>query len=97
MQSKGVQDVVLMILEPHPKSNLPLLDNCRFCCESDRTITYLREQLCNKKLKCNPSRSFFIYTGKTLLVGDQTLGKIKNLYADEDGFLYLTYSEMDVY
>ncbi len=42
MQSKGVQDIVLMILEPHPKSNLPLLDNCRFCCESDRTITYLR-------------------------------------------------------
>lgn len=42
MQSKGVQDIVLMILEPHPKSKLPLLDSCRFCCESDRTITYLR-------------------------------------------------------
>lgn len=30
-------------------------------------------------------------------VGDQTLGKIKATYGDDDGFLYITYSEMDVY
>lgn len=62
-------DVVLIILEPHPKSNLPLLNHCTFACESYSTLTYLRQQICRKKLKLNSNFSLFLYTGKKVLIG----------------------------
>lgn len=68
-QSDAPSDLVFIILEPHPKSTLPVLENCRFCCEADRSLAYLKEQICNKKLKINPNRSLYLYTGRVLLVG----------------------------
>ena len=65
--------------------------------EADRPLTYLREQIHKKIQNFSPSQSLFLYTGNVMLVGNNTLGSLRDLYQDQDGFLYINYAEMDVY
>lgn len=60
--------MVLLILEPHRKSYLPLLGNCRFCLEKQNTVNYLREQIFVKKLNMSPNNNLFLFIGKKMIV-----------------------------
>lgn len=41
---RGQKNIILIILEPHSKIEITkyLRDLCRFCCEAERTLVYLR-------------------------------------------------------
>lgn len=55
-------------------------------------ISYIR-----KNLKMSEKDSIFLIVGKTIANSNYTVGELYKIYAEPDGFLYVTISESEVF
>lgn len=87
---------VPIILEKDPKCTLENLEKKKYICSQDYTVQQFLSSI-RKKLRADKSVGIFVFlNGKELLSGDSLLNEIYHQKKDEDGFLYMMYSEHEV-
>lgn len=67
-----------------PKSKLLCPQSYKIC----QFLAYLRS-----KLALDRKNSLFVFFENSIIQGDRCMGEVYKQYKDEDGFLYITYSE----
>ena len=77
-------------------SSLPELRKRKFLCPSHYTFQQLMQWV-RKKLHVPRDRALFIFAnGSELLAGDTSVSALYHQKKDDDGFLYLVYSDQEV-
>lgn len=91
------KDKVPIILEKSDNSSIPSIDKNKFLMLEDLTVGQFLNMI-RKKIKLEPSQSI------CLLINNcdppntgEKLGKVYEKYKDPDGFLYITYSALEVF
>ena len=87
-----------IILEKSNNCRLNQIVQSKYILSNDLTMAEFINIIKNK-LEIEPDRAlFFLAKGKFTISGDEILGDIYDRYKDnDDGFLYITYSEEVVY
>ena len=83
-----------IICELHQKSSLNVKTDLKFLTHEKMTLKNFQGSI-RKKLSFNDDVVLFFYNGKTVLKNDQTIGELYRNFKDEDGFLYLQFSEIN--
>ena len=85
-----------IILEKSKNSQLEDIPKSKFLCPSDYTVQQFLGCI-RKKVKMRRDTALFIFVnGKELVTGDASMLAIYEQKKDEDGFLYMIYSDQDV-
>mmetsp|Transcript_27556 Transcript_27556/g.27238 ORF Transcript_27556/g.27238 Transcript_27556/m.27238 type:complete len:117 (+) Transcript_27556:34-384(+) len=85
-----------IILEKDPRCTLEALPKIKFLCSNDYTVQQFTASI-RKKLNLDPSAGIFIFIGgKELLTGEALMSEVYQAKKDEDGFLYMLYSQHEV-
>ena len=85
-----------IILEKSQTSQLDEISKTKFLCPSDYTVQQFLGCI-RKKIKLRKDTALFIFVnGKELVTGDASMSAIYQMKKDQDGFLYMIYSDQDV-
>lgn len=85
-----------VILEKARNSALEEFEKSKFLCPSDYTVQQFLSCL-RKKIKMSRDKALFVFiNGKELVSGDSPMAQVYESKKDEDGFLYMIYSEQEV-
>jgi len=92
------EDRIPIIVEKSPKSNLPIINKRNYLVPNSMTVTSF-QKIIKERLKLDSSKSLHLAVGKKQLsCGDMKMAVLYNTEKDpSDGFLYITYSEENVY
>ncbi|CAG9323877.1 unnamed protein product [Blepharisma stoltei] len=93
---KSWPDRIPIILEKDPRSQLESIQKFKFLCPYDYTV---QKFLTSIRLKVNLPKDvalFLFVNGIDLMTGDSTMKEIYERKKDEDGFIYLNYSDHPV-
>jgi GABA(A) receptor-associated protein len=86
-----------IIFEKDPRSKMEELGKTKFLINPDMNVTQF-EGLIRKRVKLDKECAlFFIVNGKHAIVGTQLFSEIYQKFKDEDGFLYIAYSNEQVW
>ena len=84
-------DRVPVIIEPRDQ-NTPRIDKRKYMAPKDLMMSQLI-YVVRRRLKLRADEAiFFFYDNRTLVSPSATVADVYSRYADDDGFLYLTYS-----
>ena len=87
---------VPIILEKSQNSKLDEISKTKFLCPPDYTVQQFLGCI-RKKIKLRRDTALFIFVnGKELVTGDASMSAIYQMKKDQDGFLYMIYSDQDV-
>jgi GABA(A) receptor-associated protein len=92
MHEKCVPIIVLK----HPTSKMQTLDKFKFIVPKDLTVGQFNYVI-RKRLKLKPEQSTFLFVNKKLATSSQLINIIYDEWHDDDGFLYMTYAEMETF
>ena len=86
-----------LIIERDPRSKIEDLGKSKFLVSPDMNVTQF-EALIRKKLKIEKECAlFFVVNGKHAIVGTQLFSEIYQKFKEEDGFLYIAYSNEQIW
>jgi GABA(A) receptor-associated protein len=90
-------DKIPIILEKGDTSLIPSIEKQKFLLQKDLTVgQYL--YIIRKQIKLDPTESIFLLVNNTYIPSNSaTLADIYTTHADEDGYLYITYSAQQVF
>ncbi|CAG9315659.1 unnamed protein product [Blepharisma stoltei] len=95
IQSRWPEKIPI-ILEKDSRCTLEALPKSKFLCSNDFTVQQFTASI-RKKLNLDKSAGVFIFIGgKELLSGEALMREVYQQKKDEDGFLYMLYSEHEV-
>ena len=80
-----------MIAEKAVSSSIPDIDKKKYLVPSDLTMGQF-VYVIRKRIKLSPDTAIFIFVNNTLPPAAELMSKVYRDQADEDGFLYVTYS-----
>jgi len=84
-------DRIPVIAEKSASSTIPDIDKKKYLVPSDLTMGQF-VYVIRKRIKLAPDAAIFIFVNNTLPPAAELMSKIYKDQADEDGFLYVTYS-----
>jgi GABA(A) receptor-associated protein len=78
-------------------STLNNIDKSKFLGPDSLTLGQFLH-IVRKKIELNDNETLFLFINGSILVNNsETIGNIYNIYKDEDGFLYITYCNENVF
>lgn len=84
-------DRVPVIAEKSDRSDIPNIDKKKYLVPADLTVGQF-VYVIRKRIKLQPEKAIFIFVNNTLPPTAHLMSQIYKEQADEDGFLYVTYS-----
>lgn len=82
---------VPVIVERAGRTDVPEIDKHKFLCPNDITVG----QLCfiiRRRMTLPPEKALFLFVNNTLPTNNMLLRELYATYADNDGFLYVSYT-----
>ena len=89
-------DRVPVICEKNPGSGLDMLDKRKYLVPNDLTATQFLF-IIRKRLKLASEKGIFLFVNNMIAPSTHTMIELYNQYKDEDGFLYMNYTEENVF
>ena len=89
-------DRVPVICEKNPGSGLEILDKRKYLVPNDITSTQFLF-IIRKRLKLSSEKGIFLFVINMLATSTHTMIELYNEYKDDDGFLYMNYTEENVF
>ena len=91
------EDRIPLIVLKDKKSNIPDIDRFKFLAPHDITLGQFM-YVVRKRIKLDEQETLYFFVNENVLVNSsQTMINIYNSHQDEDGFLYLTYCNENVF
>jgi GABA(A) receptor-associated protein len=84
-------NLVPVIVESSPKSDIAKLDKHKFLVPAELTVGQFLFVI-RKRIQLAPQQALFIFINNTIPPSSELMSKIYNEYKDEDEFLYVMYS-----
>lgn len=85
-------DRIPVIVEPDPRSNLPLIAKCKYLVPIEFTVARFMFEI-RTQIKLNADTAIFLFVNNDTLPPAQCLiAQLYDVHKQEDGFLYFTYS-----
>jgi len=84
-------DRIPVISEKAEKSDIPDIDKKKYLVPADLTMGQF-VYVIRKRIKLAPDAAIFIFVNNTLPPAAALMAQVYKEHADEDGFLYVTYS-----
>ena len=85
-----------IIIEKDKKSKIKDIDKNKFLVPNDMTLGQFMYVI-RKRIKLDSSQALFFFINNILCNNTQTLSEIYNIYKDNDGFLYITYTSENTF
>lgn len=89
-------DRVPVICEKNPGSGLDMLDKRKYLVPNDLTATQFLF-IIRKRLQLASEKGIFLFVNNIIAPSTHTMIELYNQYKDEDGFLYMNYTEENVF
>jgi len=89
-------DRVPVICEKNPGSGLDVLDKRKYLVPNDLTATQFLF-IIRKRLKLASEKGIFLFVNNMIAPSTHTMIELYNEYKDDDGFLYMNYTEENVF
>lgn len=89
-------DRVPVIVEKAPKTRHPALDKKKFLVPNDLTVGQFYF-LIRKRINIRPDDALFLFVNNVIPPTSATLGLLYHEHRDKDYFLYMAYSDENVY
>ena len=89
-------DRVPVICEKNPGSGLDMLDKRKYLVPNDLTATQFLF-IIRKRLKLASEKGIFLFVNNMIAPSTHTMVELYNEYKDDDGFLYMNYTEENVF
>jgi GABA(A) receptor-associated protein len=89
-------DRIPVIIEQSTGCVLPPIDKRKYLVPHDLTIYHL-QYIVRKRLKVRDHETMFLFCEGALLRTDQYISNVYKHKVDQDGFLYLTYSQENAF
>ena len=89
-------DRIPIIVQKYYTSELPDVDKCKYLVPKDMKLTQLTFVI-RKRIKLDSTQTIFITINNGLIPGNRSLSEIYNEYKDEDGFLYIVYTNENTF
>jgi len=86
---------VPIILENCTNSGLPPIDKVKYLVPQDLSVTQFIYVI-RKRLKLDKKQDIYLYIGNHVPNYHETFSDIYNCYKDDDGFLYINYSNINI-
>ena len=93
---KKYPDRVPVICEKNPGSGLDMLDKRKYLVPNDLTATQFLF-IIRKRLKLASEKGIFLFVNNMIAPSTHTMIELYNEYKDDDGFLYMNYTEENVF
>ena len=85
-------NIIPTIIEYSGPISITKLGKVKFLVNKDMTIGQLLYNI-RKQINLNPTQALFLFVNNNMIpCGSRKLGELYREYADDDGFLYITYS-----
>ena len=94
--SKKYPGRIPIIVQKHCDSKLPEVDKCKYLVPKDMTMGQFLFVV-RKRVKLGPEQALFITVNGTLVSSVKTIGDISCDLSDEDGFLYVIYTNENTF
>jgi GABA(A) receptor-associated protein len=88
-------DRIPIVLEKCTNSNLPEIDKTKYLVPMDLTATQFI-YVVRKRLQITQQQSLYLYINNTVPSYHETLADVYKGHKDEDGFLYIQYSDINI-
>tara|TARA_B100001093_G_C26623712_1_gene925822 strand:- start:29 stop:418 length:390 start_codon:yes stop_codon:yes gene_type:complete len=75
----------------HVNSDIPYIDKIKYLVPDQLSIGQF-SHIIRKRLTITPEKAIFLFINNTIPTASELMSTIYNNHADEDGFLYITYS-----
>ena len=89
-------DRVPVICEKNPGSGLDMLDKRKYLVPNDLTATQFLF-IIRKRLKLASEKGIFLFVNNMIAPSTHTMIELYNEYNEDDGFLYMNYTEENVF
>ena len=97
LKSKFPNKAPFVIERYQTSKNIPQLDKTKFVFPKDLPMG-LMIKFVRDRLPLSPNESLYFFVNDTVLVrASATVGEIYQMYADEDGFVYITYATQETF
>ena len=85
-----------IIVQKYEKSDMPDIDKCKFLVPNELSMTQFMF-IIRKRIKLEPSQSLFLTINGSLVPSNRCISDIYEELKDEDGFLYVTYTNENTF
>ena len=89
-------DRVPIIVQKHLSSDLPDVNKCKYLVPKDMTMSQFHFVI-RKGIQLDASQTIFIMVNNGLVIGSQLIIEAYENLKDEDGFLYVVYTNENVF
>ena len=89
-------DRIPIIVQKHNTCELPDIDKSKYLVPKDMNMSQF-SFIIRKRIKLDPSQAIFITIGHSLAASNKTLTELYNDNKDEDGFLYMLYTNENTF
>ena len=93
---KKYSDRIPIIVQKHSQSTLNDVDKCKYLVPKDMSMGQFLFVV-RKRIKLSPEQALFITVNGTLVSSVKTIGEIYSDQCDEDGFLYVIYTNENTF
>ena len=93
---KKYPDRIPIIVQKHHSSTLPDIDKCKYLVPKDMSMSQFMFFI-RKRIQLDPSQTLFFTINNDLVASSILLSSIYYDKKDEDGFLYITYTNENVF
>jgi GABA(A) receptor-associated protein len=85
-----------IICEKHHNSTLPTNNKQKYLVDSDLTLGHFLYVI-RKRIKLDPNQAIYLFVKGAIPSSNETIQSIYNKYFDEDGFLYISYTNENTF
>lgn len=89
-------DRLPVIVEKAPKSNAPDIDKHKYLVPVDITVGKFVHEI-RKHMSLSPEKAIFLFVNNVLPPTAALMSQIYDQYKDEDGFLYINYTDENTF
>lgn len=89
-------DRVPIIVQKHSSSDLPDVTKCKYLVPKDMTMSQFHFVI-RKSIKLDSTQTIFMMINNGLVIGSQLIVEAYENLKDEDGFLYVIYTNENVF
>ena len=94
--SQKYKDRSPIIVQRHHSSDLPNVEKCKYLVPKDMTMSQFTFVI-RKGIQLDASQTIFITVNNGLVIGSRVISEVYEEHKDEDGFLYITYTNENVF